>query len=96
MAQLAGLPAGVVGRAREILGTLEGEHRMVPGAPPPLERNPGQLALFTDSPTDPVVDDLRALDLDALTPLEALNRLAELQRRAQGTGGGQPTPRSER
>jgi hypothetical protein len=33
-----------------------------------------------------VVDDLKALDLDALTPLEALNRLAELQRRAQGAG----------
>jgi DNA mismatch repair protein MutS len=98
VAQLAGLPAGVVGRAREILGTLEGEHRMVPGAPPPLERNPGQLALFSDPPADPVVDDLRALDLDALTPLEALNRLAELQRRAQGSGrrGGEPTPRSER
>ncbi len=98
VAQLAGLPAGVVGRAREILGTLEGEHRMVPGAPPPLERHPGQLALFADSRADPVVDDLRALDLDALTPLEALNRLAELQRRAQGTGGrgGQPKPRSER
>ena len=28
--------------------------------------------------------DLKALDLDSLTPLEALNRLAELQRRAQG------------
>jgi DNA mismatch repair protein MutS len=98
VAQLAGLPAGVVGRAREILGTLEGEHRMVPGAPPPLERNPGQLALFSDPPADPVVDDLRALDLDALTPLEALNRLAELQRRAQGSGrrGSEPTPRSER
>ena len=32
VAQLAGLPDGVVRRAREILGTLEGEHRMVPGA----------------------------------------------------------------
>jgi hypothetical protein len=30
------------------------------------------------------MSDLRALDLDSLTPLEALNRLAELQRRAQG------------
>jgi DNA mismatch repair protein MutS len=83
VAQLAGLPGAVVGRAREILGTLEGEHRMVPGAPPPLDRDAGQLPLFTDAP-DPVVSDLRALDLDSLTPLEALNRLAELQRRAQG------------
>ena len=35
---------------------------------------------------DPVVDDLKALDLDRLTPLEALNRLAELQRRARAQG----------
>jgi DNA mismatch repair protein MutS len=86
VAQLAGLPGAVLVRAREILGTLEGEHRMVPGAPPPLNRDAGQLALFADAPPDPVMTDLRALDLDALTPLEALNRLAELQRRAQGAG----------
>ena len=41
VAQLAGLPGEIVARAREILGTLEGEHRMVPGAPPPLEPRPG-------------------------------------------------------
>jgi hypothetical protein len=33
-----------------------------------------------------MVEALRALDLDAMTPLEALNRLAELQRKA-GPGG---------
>ena len=42
-------PAEVVRRAREILGTLEGEHRMVPGPPPPLEPDPGQLGLFADA-----------------------------------------------
>jgi DNA mismatch repair protein MutS len=83
VAQLAGLPNAVVGRAREILGTLEGEHRMVPGAPPPLERDAGQLALFAEPRPDPLMADLKALDLDALTPLEALNRLADLQRRAK-------------
>jgi hypothetical protein len=30
------------------------------------------------------VDDLRALDLDTMTPIEALNRLAELQKKAAG------------
>ena len=71
---------------------------MVPGAPPPLERDAGQLALFGEAPPDPVVDDLKALDLDTLTPLEALNRLAELQRRAQGAGRrtGEPERKSER
>jgi DNA mismatch repair protein MutS len=80
--QLAGLPAGVVQRARQILKTLEGEHRMVPGAPPaPVD--PGQLALFSEAPREhPVMEELRGLDLDRLTPLDALNRLAELKRRS--------------
>jgi DNA mismatch repair protein MutS len=83
VAQLAGLPDGVVRRAREILGTLEGEHRMVPGAPPEVARDPGQLALFAEAPADPMVEELRLMDLNTLTPLDALNRLAELKRRAE-------------
>jgi DNA mismatch repair protein MutS len=83
VAQLAGLPDAVVQRAREVLGTLEGEHRVVPGAPPP-PADPGQLALFNVPKPDPVVEDLRAIDLNQLTPLEAMNRLAELQRKAEG------------
>jgi DNA mismatch repair protein MutS len=79
--QLAGLPEAVVGRAREILATLEGEHRMVPG-PPPAGRDPGQLPLFGEVRADPVMDELEALDVDTLTPLEALNRLADFKRRA--------------
>ncbi|MGH7514010.1 MAG: DNA mismatch repair protein MutS, partial [Gemmatimonadales bacterium] len=85
VAQLAGLPDGVVRRAREILGTLEGEHRMVPGASE-APRDPGQLALFADAPPpapDPMVEELRLMDVNALTPLEALNRLAEFKRRAE-------------
>ena len=80
VAQLAGLPDAVVQRAREVLGTLEGEHRVVPGAPPP-PTDPGQLALFNAPNPDPVVEDLRAIDLNQLTPLEAMNRLADLQKR---------------
>jgi DNA mismatch repair protein MutS len=84
VAQLAGLPDGVVRRAREILGTLEGDHRVVPGAPPEGPRDPGQLALFAEPPPpDPMVEELRLIDVNALTPLEALNRLADLQRRAE-------------
>jgi DNA mismatch repair protein MutS len=83
VAQLAGLPHAVVGRAREILATLEGEHRMVPGPPPPLSRDPGQLPLFGEgAKPDPMVEELKTLDVDTLTPLEALNRLADFKRRA--------------
>jgi hypothetical protein len=42
------------------------------------------LALFVDPPPpDPMVAELRALDVDTLTPLEALNRLADFKRRAE-------------
>ena len=81
VAQLAGLPQALLSRAREILATLETEHRMVPG-PPPAGRDPGQLALFGEGRTDPMMDELQALDVDTLTPLEALNRLADFKRRA--------------
>jgi DNA mismatch repair protein MutS len=81
--QLAGLPSQVVARARDILATLEGEHRMVPGPPPTASRDPGQLALFRDShEPDPMVEELKLLDVNTLTPLEALNRLADFKRRA--------------
>jgi DNA mismatch repair protein MutS len=83
VAQLAGLPDAVVRRAREILVTLEGEHRMVPGPPPDAARDPGQLPLFAESGHDPMVEELRLMDLNALTPIEALNRLAEFKRRAE-------------
>jgi DNA mismatch repair protein MutS len=82
VAGLAGLPHRVVGRAREILAALEGEHRMVPGEPPPLSRDPGQLALFGDVRQDPMMAELESLDVNSLTPLEALNRLADFKRRA--------------
>ncbi len=93
--QLAGLPATVVSRASEVLKRLEGEHRMVPGTDTPADE--GQLALFSEarrgrpgqdarndsaSQVDAVRAELSELDVNALTPLEALNRLADLKRRA--------------
>jgi DNA mismatch repair protein MutS len=56
---------------------------MVPGPPPAASRDPGQLALFGEShPPDPMVEELKTLDVNTLTPLEALNRLADFKRRA--------------
>ncbi|MEZ4585837.1 MAG: DNA mismatch repair protein MutS [Gemmatimonadales bacterium] len=82
VADLAGLPGPVIERAKEVLGTLEGEHRMVPGEPPRADSR--QLALFAEPRgPDPVREELERLDLDALTPIQALNRLAELQQKAR-------------
>jgi DNA mismatch repair protein MutS len=81
VAQLAGLPSLVVERAKDVLHTLEGEHRVVPGVPP--EPDPEQLALFAPAAPDPTLEALKALNLDQLTPIEALNQLADLQRRAR-------------
>ena len=82
VAELAGLPAPVVDRARAVLGLLEGEHRVVPGAPPAAP-DPGQYALFApEAPPHPVLEALKELDVDTMTPLEALNRLSDLKRQA--------------
>ncbi|HRZ09576.1 MAG TPA: DNA mismatch repair protein MutS [Gemmatimonadales bacterium] len=87
VAQLAGLPDAVVARARAVLGTLEGTHRVVPGAPPAAP-DPTQLPLFGEAAPHPALEALRALDVSNMTPLEALNRLAELQGKAGKRGSG--------
>jgi DNA mismatch repair protein MutS len=78
--QLAGLPSEVVRRAWEILAHLESE-RHVAAAEPAASNDAGQLALFEAG--NQVVQELLALETNGLTPLEALNRLADLKRKAQ-------------
>jgi DNA mismatch repair protein MutS len=81
VAQLAGLPPAVVGRAWELLALLEAGHHVAGLAPPPAPTPLDQLSLFTDSGQQ-VVKALRELEIESLTPLEALNQLAVLQRKA--------------
>jgi len=81
VAKLAGVPAPVCARAQEVLRQLERQELKVleataPGPPP------RQLPLFPAT-DDAVATRLRALDLDRLTPLEALSALAELKREAE-------------
>ena len=83
VAQLAGLPRAVVQRAQEILERLERNGTRAPAAgvrEPPAS----QLPLFTL--TDPIVEELLQLDINTMTPLEALNTLYALQKRAQSRG----------
>jgi DNA mismatch repair protein MutS len=78
--RLAGLPQSVVARARDILGLLESGHH-VAGRTPPPPADERQLALFDME--DPILQQLKSLDIDGMTPMEALNQLAEFKRRAE-------------
>jgi DNA mismatch repair protein MutS len=81
VAKLAGIPRSITDRAREILDTLERKERaMVEETRPHAPRATRQLALF-DSREQDVLDALRSLDVNTLSPLEALNRLNELKGR---------------
>ncbi len=74
--QLAGLPRPVVQRAGEILRQLEASSGEAVKINPDAPR---QLALFPE--TNPLIDELKTLDINALSPIEALNKLYEWQRR---------------
>jgi DNA mismatch repair protein MutS len=86
VAKLAGLPNEVVVRAREVLAEHESSERrlsshLTPGSTEAPER-PTQLTIFTPL-SQPVLEKLREVDLNRLTPLEALNLLAELKRQIE-------------
>jgi DNA mismatch repair protein MutS len=84
VAKLAGLPPEVVARAREVLAQHESSERRLtselasadPAAAPTASL---QLTMFSPA-FQKIADRLRALELDALTPLEALNLLHELKK----------------
>jgi DNA mismatch repair protein MutS len=82
VARLAGLPPAVIARAKAILGELERERSDLQAAvtPEPPATGPAQLGLCP--PThDPLLRELAALDPGAMTPLQALNLLADWQQR---------------
>jgi DNA mismatch repair protein MutS len=81
--RLAGLPGSVLGRARAILRLLEGGHLVASREPEVITSADEQLGLFLPRP-DPVVERLRALDTNSMTPLQALQELSELAIRARG------------
>ena len=85
VARLAGLPRDVIARAREILENLERNEFGRDGQPSLARRrgagpaSPSQLPLFvpaSEAAQDPVIEELRSLDANGLTPLDALNLIA--------------------
>jgi DNA mismatch repair protein MutS len=83
VARLAGLPQAVIGRAREVLKLHErAETQQVRDAvrEPPEQM---QMTMFTPL-SQRIVDRIEGVEVDSLTPLEALNLLAELKRELKG------------
>jgi DNA mismatch repair protein MutS len=94
--RLAGLPQPVIARARALLKLLEGEQIVAAlsgkaGIAARAPRTNGdQLGLFMTDVPHPVVERLREIDVNTLTPLEALALLAQLTQDARvepGTAG---------
>src|SRR5262249_42718647 len=89
VARLAGLPKAVLDRAQAVLHELEDEgdevrNKLLASRQPP-RKGPRQKDLFAPPP-HPVVDELRKLDVDGLTPRQALDALAKLVERAADGG----------
>ncbi|MBD3391110.1 MAG: DNA mismatch repair protein MutS [Chitinivibrionales bacterium] len=98
VARLAGVPREVIIRAKEILANLE-NMELTPDHKPVLARHhddrrrderPGQTSLLDgvqmnllDTTGGEIVEQLRALDINGLTPLDALNILAEMKKKAE-------------
>jgi DNA mismatch repair protein MutS len=84
VAELAGLPKAVVQRAREVLRELEDGGSAARAASMP------QLSLFASTPPDDGLRrELASLDVDAMSPLEAMTRLYELRERARDAAGSE-------
>lgn len=89
VAKIAGLPSSVVQRALGLLDTLEvhtegGNGKLrPPAAPSKPTRGDAQLHLFTEYVSSPVLEELRKLNLDGLTPMQAFDALRRLREIAE-------------
>jgi DNA mismatch repair protein MutS len=85
VARLAGLPRGVIARAQDVLARLESgspqEAAPLPTVPDPFPPDP------TLPAPHPILEEVRQMDLFSMTPLEAMNKLAEIKERLEKEEG---------
>ncbi len=82
VAKLAGVPAEVIRRAKEVLRTLEAKSHAIAATealPEPEETN----VTFEDMKADEIIQTIQKIDLDSMTPLEALHQLYDLKKLAK-------------
>jgi DNA mismatch repair protein MutS len=82
VARLAGLPDGIIKRAKDVLANLEKEELNETGLPKlagkKTKKGTVQLDLFSAA-SDPIINEIRNLDIKSLTPEEALKKLIEIK-----------------
>jgi DNA mismatch repair protein MutS len=91
VARIAGVPHDVTSRAKEILDDIENEDSisMDNSKAGKKRRNSAkytqlifdQQSSYENNELDPLLDELKAMDVDSMTPLDALNKLSELKKR---------------
>jgi DNA mismatch repair protein MutS len=83
VAKLAGLPSTVITRAQQVLAQLEQPDSNTDNMSKYSETEPSRASL---PQPHPIIEEMKQIDLFSMTPLDALNRLADLQRRIDPTG----------
>lgn len=98
VAELAGIPKSVVQRAKQLLAELEGSNQIERQRIRKLMQQSNadhdpqiQLSLFASSAEHPIVARLRELQIEELTPIEALTMLYDLQRQAHIAANPEPS-----
>jgi len=84
VARLAGLPKAVIHRAEEILMTLEQEQAQSKSGSGYKKNGEQTLQLSIFGMESKVEEELKAMDIDSLSPIEAINKLYELRKKAEG------------
>ena len=83
VAKIAGMPEELLERADRILQTLENQAPTAPANPAAsvVKEPSGQIDLFADTPSHPVLDELAKLDIYNMTPMEVMMRVAEFKKK---------------
>ncbi len=86
VAQLAGMPSSIIHRAWELLKELEhgSMNNKRPGTGRSRWRAPAVAQLSLLGVNDPALEELLSIDVNSMTPMDALNKLYELQTKARG------------
>ena len=90
VAKIAGLPPGVISRADELLAQLSVSHSgsVIDEEESPSRRKksrpaPAQMSLFTEYVNHPVIEELKHLDLNTLSPLQAFEMLRQMREKLE-------------